>query len=190
MKTLALDIGNVCIKIDFANFARTLGVDAIPEKIVTLQQQMECGKLPADEFIRAVRCHFSLPESRCLEAFNAILLHPVPGMSELVRSLQRSGITPVFFSDISPLHLARTRELFPAAAAVQNGIYSFTAGGQKPSEQMFDAYEQSFGRPLLYVDDRAELISAARKRNWTATVFTSAEALKVTIQQALNETNQ
>ena len=106
-------------------------------------------------------------------------------MSELVNSLPQMGITPVFFSDISTLHLARTRELFPAEATVKDGIYSFTSGGQKPSALMFDAFESRFGRPLLYVDDRMELIAAAKKRNWPALVFTSAEELKQALLQIL-----
>ena len=47
---------------------------------------------------------------------------------------------------------------------------------------MFEAFEKRFGVPALYVDDRKELIEAARKRGWNAIVFTNSEALSAAIQ--------
>ena len=57
-------------------------------------------------------------------------------------------------------------------------MYSFVSGAQKPAPEMFAAFEEKFGIPDLYTDDRAELIDAALKRNWNAVRFTSAENLK------------
>ena len=106
-------------------------------------------------------------------------------MEELVSTLDQYGFEARFFSDISLTHLTRTHDLFPAAACVPDGMYSFVAGGQKPSAEMFAAFEEKFGIPALYTDDRAELIETARKRNWNAVQFTSAENLKQAILQQL-----
>ena len=54
MKILALDIGNVCVKIDFANFARNLNIPEIPRAIVDLQRDLECGRTTDEAFIYAV----------------------------------------------------------------------------------------------------------------------------------------
>ena len=101
-----------------------------------------------------------------------------PRLNELVFSLPARGIQPVFFSDTSALHLAEVRRKFPAAAVVPEGIYSFEVGARKPARAMFEAFESRFGRPVLYVDDRPELIEGAAKFGWNALRFTGAEALE------------
>ena len=178
---LALDIGNVCIRINHLNCAGYFGYDAIPEKLAEVALKYECGKCSENGFFAEIH---SLLEGRFApeqirEAFDSILIEPVPGMVELVNSFPELGVQAVFFSDISPTHLRRTREIFPAARHVPEGIYSFAAGALKPSKEMFDAFEKKFGRPDLYVDDRAELIAGAKEYGWHAVIFSSAEQLKV-----------
>jgi FMN phosphatase YigB (HAD superfamily) len=177
MKILALDIGNVCVKIDFANFARNLNIPEIPAPIVALQRDLECGRTTDEAFIYAVCQCCKTDPITAMKAFNSILIEAVPGMEELISSLDKYGYEARFFSDISLTHLARTHELFSGADYVPDGMYSFVSGAQKPAEEMFAAFEEKFGTPALYVDDRAELIEAARKRGWNAIQFTTAEAL-------------
>ncbi|MCI5778761.1 MAG: hypothetical protein MR051_02925 [Lentisphaeria bacterium] len=178
--TMALDIGNVCVRIDHLNCVRRLGLSAIPPHLTAAATEFECGRITETKFFSSLYemldRKFTVAEIRA--AFDAILIEPVPGMTELVDSLPALGIRAVFFSDISPAHLRRTRELFPAAANVPDGVYSFEAGAQKPAPRMLDAFEARFGRPDLYVDDREELILAAKKRNWHAVRFTDAAALR------------
>ncbi len=178
MKILALDIGNVCVKIDFANFARALAVKEISPEIIALQRELECGRISDETFLSAVANEYHCSYQDALRAFNSILISPIPGMVELVSSLDAYNYSARFFSDISPAHLARTRQLFPAAAAVPEGMFSFVSGAQKPDAAMFAAFETRFGIPALYVDDRMELITAARERNWNAHCFTSAAGLR------------
>ncbi|MBE6362464.1 MAG: hypothetical protein E7054_02305 [Lentisphaerae bacterium] len=177
MKILALDIGNVCVKIDFANFARTLGIPAMPEAVKDLQRDLECGRITDEAFVYCASNACDCDPQTFLNAFNSILIEAVPGMNELVSSLDKYGFEARFFSDISQTHLIRTYKLFPAANDVPDGMFSFVAGAQKPDEAMFEAFEEEFGTPALYVDDRAELIAAAKKRNWNAIQFTTAAAL-------------
>ena len=183
MKLLALDIGNVCVKIDFANFAQSLKLDKIPEVLIDLQRELECGITTDEAFIYAVSMACHCDPVTALHAFNSILIEAVPGMDELISTLDEYGFEARFFSDISLTHLTRTHELFPAAQFVPDGMYSFVAGAQKPAEEMFAAFEEKFGIPALYVDDRIELIEAARKRNWNAIQFTTAAALKEALKK-------
>ena len=178
MKILALDIGNVCVKIDFGNFARTLNIPAMPEAVKDLQRDLECGRITDEAFVYCASNACNCDPQSFLKAFNSILIEAVPGMNELISSLDKYGFEARFFSDISQTHLIRTYKLFPAADNVPDGMFSFVAGAQKPDEAMFEAFEDEFGRPALYVDDRAELIAAAKKRNWNAIQFTTADALK------------
>ena len=177
--TLALDIGNVCIKIDQQNVFRKLNIPQAPGGMFELSEDFECGRIDEEEFFERFRKltgeKFSI--EFLAAAFDSILIAPVPGMSELVSSMAENGIKPVFFSDISTAHLRRTRELFPAEKAVPDGIYSFVCGARKPSAEMLLGFEKSFGVPDLYVDDRIELIEAARKHGWHAVQFQGAENL-------------
>lgn len=182
---LALDIGNVCIRIDRQNCSRALKLDAIPPALMELCTDYECGRIDDDGFFAGAQKLHSRTISRdeYEAAFNSILIEPVPGMSELVETFASRNIRPVFFSDISPIHLRRTRELFPAEACVPEGVYSFVAGAQKPAAAMFEYFEKFFGPCGLYVDDRPELIAAAGARSWHAVQFTSAEALDLELQK-------
>ena len=177
MKILALDIGNVCVKIDFNNFARNLIIPEIPAPIVELQRDLECGRTTDEAFIYAVCQCCKTDPITAMKAFNSILIEAGPGMEELISSLDKYGFEARFFSDISLTHLTRTHELFTGADYVPDGMYSFVSGAQKPAEEMFAAFEEKFGTPALYVDDRAELIAAAKKRGWNAIQFTTAEDL-------------
>ena len=178
MKILALDIGNVCVKINFANFARNLNIPEIPQEIIDLQRELECGRTSDEAFIYAASVACQRDPLTIMDAFNSILVEPVPGMEELISNLEKFDFEARFFSDISLTHLTRTHHLFPAAQFVPDGMFSFIAGAQKPAEEMFAAFEEKFGAPALYVDDRLELIEAARKRNWNAIQFTTADALQ------------
>ena len=173
---LALDIGNVCIKIDRSRCLDALGLAEFTDEMLSLARDFEWGKLEQEEFFNSFVS--LLPERKsfqeCLDAFNSILVEPVPGMCELVKEFLSRGVTPVFFSDISPTHLAHTRKIFPASELIPDGIYSFEAGAWKPSVEMFSAFEKRFDVPILYTDDREELIAGALAHGWNAVRFTDA----------------
>lgn len=179
-KILALDIGQVCISIHPERCFARLGFRSaaeVPLELLRLSvDEFECGRLSDAEFLAAAR---KLTGTTLSDAeLAAIIGGPLPGMNELVFSLPARGIQPVFFSDTSALHLAEVRRKFPAAAVVPEGIYSFEVGARKPARAMFEAFESRFGRPVLYVDDRPELIEGAAKFGWNALRFTGAEALE------------
>ena len=185
---LALDIGNVCVRIDHRNCVRGLGLSAIPQNWGKLATDYECGRLTEPEFFAAMFRELGgrYSEAEIVAAFNSILIEPVPGMIELVNSFPARDVRAVFFSDISPTHLARTRELFPAAATVPDGVYSFDCGAQKPSPRMRECFEARFGRPDLYVDDREELIRDANAHRWHAMRFAGADALAAELEKLGN----
>ena len=184
---LALDIGNVCIRINHQNCAEYLGFGTIPEPLRQKALEYECGQCSENEFFSGLHTllngRFS-PE-KIKAAFNSILIEPVPGMVELVQSFSGMGVKEVFFSDISPTHLQRTSEIFPAACQVPDGIYSFATGAMKPDKKMFNAFENHFGTPDLYVDDRSELIAGAKKHGWHAVQFTAAEQLREELKKLI-----
>lgn len=187
MKFIALDIGNVCIRIEPRRALTTLGLNEAPPELLRATLDFESGKLGEAEFMfrASAACGARFTEKELRNAFRAILIEPMPGMSELVLSLPARGIQPVFFSDISVSHLAQVREMFPGALAVPEGVYSFDAGALKPGEAMFARFENLYGRPLRYFDDRPELIAAATERGWRAVRFESADRMAAELAAGL-----
>ena len=179
MKTLALDIGNVCVAIKPENFSLSLGT-AVPRDVLMLQyRSFEHGELTPEEFFgrAAALIPGGFTPWRVEAAFRSIICDPMPGMRELVRSLNSRGWRAGFFSDISVTHLDEFRKRFPESSLVEDGAFSFAAGDSKPSEAMFLAFEARFGVPDLYLDDRSELIEAARRRGWRAEIFPGAAGI-------------
>lgn len=166
--SIAFDIGNVCLAISGKRCQEATGIREDMPEWRELSHDYECGHVSTEDFLlkaeRLVPRHHQL-KGGMREAFNAKLLQPIPGMEALLRKVSNLGIRPVFFSDISPLHLECFRSRFSGAADYQ-GIYSFEVGDWKPSAAMFSAFESRFGKPLLYVDDRLELIEAAIVHGW------------------------
>ena len=182
MRFLALDIGNVCIKLEHERLLSQLGMS--PEffasaPIKDLVRRLEFGLCSADEFFRELG---RLPELRKYDdaalraGYRALLGNPLPGMPELLRRLPDHGILPVFFSDISVFHLNCCRDIMPEMQRYP-GIYSFDTHAYKPSPEMFAQFESIYGVPVFYTDDRSDLIAAAQQRNWPAAVFHSVAEL-------------
>ena len=190
MKYAAIDIGNVCIAIDKNIPFKNMGFDINSpecEKLIAQVQLFEFGKITEDEFFSNLQ---SMPEcgniekAKLKELFNSILIEPVPGMRELLRELPSLGVMPVFFSDISSCHLEVSRKMFPEMRRF-DGIYSFDYAAYKPSKVLFDAFEAKYGKPLIYTDDRKELIDGAISNGWNAHLFISATELRENIIKLL-----
>ena len=179
MKYLALDIGNVCIAIRPERLFAALvvsGPEALPAELFGMVDLLERGRLSEEAF--SARFRELTGDGRSGDelraAFVSIIGEPIPGMAEKLERLIDAGVQPVFFSDTSALHLAEVRRKFPAARRIPDGVYSFEVGAKKPEPAMFRAFEERFGTPAAYWDDRPELIAAAPPE-WNARLFRSAE---------------
>lgn len=104
----------------------------------------------------------------------SVLGEEIEGIGGFVKALVKMGVKPVFFSDISRLHLSCFRGSVSFSHLVSDGIYSFEVGHLKPHVSMYEAMEQGFcagGCPVLYVDDKPENIAMAESRGWNAFLF-------------------
>ena len=183
MKFIALDIGNVCIKLNHEEVFARFGVSGNSPLAVRFKAQLadfEFGKISGEAFFDRLQ-HMpelaTLSRAELRKTFDELLGKPVEGMPDLFQLFPEMGIVPVYLSDISTIHLKRSYEIFPQRADY-TGIYSFDVGCYKPDVRMFQAYESRCGKPLLYTDDRIDLINAAKNYGWNAEVFSSAENLK------------
>lgn len=182
-KTIALDIGNVCLHIRHDKCLARLGFPAdaaVPREFLEACGALETGLLSEEKWLAAFQKitggRFS--EQELLEAWNMILGEPVDGMFELAEELVDAGFRLVFFSDTSKIHLLEVFRKLPLCCMITGGTYSFEAGAQKPSDKMYEAFEREYGAPCFYTDDKPENIDGAGKRGWRGHRFVSAEDMR------------
>ena len=183
MKYAAIDIGNVCISIDKTAPLRGMGLAPEEKSMQAIHEcvrRFEFGITDEERFFTELSglefCRDAALED-LKKLYDSILVTPVPGMKELLEELPSLGVMPVFFSDISTFHLEGSRRRLPLMRKYE-GIYSFAYGVYKPSEVLFKAFESRYGVPLIYADDRSDLISGAAQYGWNAHQFISAENLR------------
>lgn len=185
-KLLALDIGNVCIKLQpEAALAKMgfAGFDDVPKSIWEATEKLETGKMEPEEYFKTCADLLRLPsDAPVREWFNTILADEVEGMREQVEYLVNNNWEFVFLSDISAPHLEEVRRKVSFFDLAKGGIFSFRVGCWKPADGMYLAFEEEFGKPDLFVDDRAVNIEAAQKLGWNARMFEGAEQFRKIIE--------
>ncbi len=186
-KILALDIGNVCLRLRPERCFGRFGYKAItevPSELLMVFQQLETGRIDEAAFFGEIRriLNLKIDDAALRDLWCAILGEPMPGMAALVRDLVAADIQPVFLSDISTLHLDYFRRNYPVTEWVPDGIYSFVVGACKPSPAMYAAFEADFGKPVLYVDDRPACLEGAAPFGWPTHLFQDAETLRAALK--------
>ncbi len=191
---IALDIGNVSMKLNFDEMYRRFDIDAgDPAAVGRLWEHgaaLETGCCTVPKFLDRLDDFTGHRYTRqyLLDAWRCGVREPMPGMLETVRALAAQGARFSFMSDISPIHLDQVFKYCKFAHLVTGGIYSFEAGAFKlQGRVMFDAFERRNGRPLVFFDDRVEIIEHARGLGWNAIQFQSPEQVLRDASALLND---
>ena len=179
---IALDIGNVSMKLTFDGMYRRLDVDPADSAAVAGLWEhgaaLETGRCTVPEFLDRLEDFTGHRHSRqyLLDAWRSGVRESMPGMADTVRKLAARGVRFSYMSDISPIHLDQVFKYCAFAHLVSGGIYSFEAGAFKlDGHTMFEAFERRYGRPLVFFDDRIEIIEHAQAFGWNAIQFKSPE---------------
>ncbi|HBC88992.1 MAG TPA: hypothetical protein DCZ94_18795 [Lentisphaeria bacterium] len=187
-KFIALDIGNVCLKLRFERCFYALGCagdERHSDRILRLAERLGRGEISECEWIkcmhRETREQFS--DKEILENWNLILGDEIPGMHELLGEMRELGYEIIFFSDTSSIHISRIFDYLKLTDCVAGGIYSYKVGASKPERKMYEAFEIKYGRPFLYSDDREENIEAGIRSGWFSHLFTSVDLLRKTFME-------
>ena len=179
---IALDIGNVSMKLNFDEMYHRFDVE--PDDATSVGRlweygaDMETGRITVPEFLDRLYDFTGHRRTRqyLLDAWRCGVQESMPGMLETVRALVSRGVRFSYMSDISPIHLDQVFKYCEFVHLVTGGIYSFEAGAFKlDGSAMFDAFERRYGRPLVFFDDRIEIIEHARSLGWNAVQFKSPE---------------
>ncbi|HUX68594.1 MAG TPA: HAD-IA family hydrolase [Terriglobales bacterium] len=177
-RTIIFDLGQTLVPFSFERLRPRL--EPCRAQASALVSQLETGELDAARFQRELGRLAGLAPEAFLPWWNSIfeLRWLVP--PELLRELleqYRVGL----LSNTNALHFAFLEQAFPLLGELDFRIVSHQVGAAKPAERIYAAAEAAAGcapEEILYFDDIAEYVAAARRRGWQAEVFAGADAVR------------
>ncbi|OGV74861.1 MAG: hypothetical protein A3K19_00605 [Lentisphaerae bacterium RIFOXYB12_FULL_65_16] len=186
---VALDIGNVCIALHRDACAARLGYSSIANlfaanpDLLHYARLLETGKISREELLdyAATRLPVRMTPAEIEEAWCSMIGDEIPGIADTVRDMVDMGLRPVFFSDVSQVHLRHVYTKLTFLPLMRGAVVSCEVGAQKPAPAMYEAMERNHcdgGVPALYVDDREDNILAGRGRGWFAYHFGTVPELR------------
>jgi len=180
---IALDIGRVCVHLRFDLCKEALGFSSdveAPTFFMGASQKFEHGLCSVEHWLKVFHrvTANKFCDEQLIHAWNLIIGEEIDGMAELVRDITQLGYRFVFFSDTNEPHIMHVYRNMSFAHLVTGQIYSYEVGAQKPSDQMYDAFERTYGKPCFYVDDKPCNIDGAVKHGWRSQLFTSADKFR------------
>lgn len=97
-----------------------------------------------------------------------------PGVDTVIEAIEASGILTGALSNTSEPHWADLRgpdSRYPTVARLRHAVASHLTGVLKPDAAIYRVFEEASGiapERLLFFDDLAENVEAARRRGWRA----------------------
>ena len=106
---------------------------------------------------------------------------PVAGMHEIVRRLAKADVPLYGLTNFGAEFWAQFRPTEPLFDLFDDVVVSGRESCAKPEARIYEIAERRFAYPpagLLFIDDKAENIAAAKARGWQGHVFTDAATLE------------
>jgi FMN phosphatase YigB (HAD superfamily) len=187
-KFIALDLGNVCVSIQFEQCMDALSAcnGCKLSDIQDLYLKHEVGIIDTKAFLDLLTNLTGLKRDRVIELFCSIIDEEIPGISDIMNELIDKGYQIALLSDTSQLHLDVSRSKLSFSNLVIGGVYSFEVGHLKPDISMYREFEKRYGKPALYIDDKEINCIGAEKIGWPIHCFTSAARLRAETDKLIN----
>ena len=181
-KIIALDIGGVCIHLRHADSFQYFRIppQQLPPEFLAATAALETGKITETEWLAVFR-HVTggrFTDEQLLYGWNMIIGAPIEGMVETIREIALFGYRFVFFSDTSATHIMKLYHDADFTRLISGAVFSYETGARKPDARMYEAFEERYGKPCFYLDDKPENIAAGQQRGWTSHQFTSPAAFR------------
>lgn len=192
IKAIIFDLGNVLVGFDHRiAVRRILKHTSKSEREIYdlffdsgLTREFEKGKTAPGDFFKQVKSLLELKLSyqEFLPIWNEIFFSK-PETEEFIVSLN-SGFKLVLLSNINKLHYDYIRNAFSSAIALfgpGNVIPSYITGFVKPEREIYNLAIRKTGadiEDIIYVDDRQDLIEAARSYGLKSIQFQNIKELK------------
>lgn len=180
-KFVALDIGNVCVKVSLDTCEdKLIKTEKISKKLFyRLYQEYELGKINTKIFLSKLSetTGYSFDEAK--DIFCTIICEEIKGINEILTDLINKGFKIAFLSDTSPLHLKyTTEEKLSFSHLISGGVYSYETGCFKPETAIFKEFEKKYGIPALYIDDKRSNCEGAERLGWSMHCIKNVKELK------------
>jgi len=186
LAAIALDLGNVLVKVDHLRFCTGLAelLPLSPREVYAavfdsgLEPGYDTGSLSSREFYEKIKGHLGLdlPYPLFCQLWSEIF-DPMEGMEEAVARL--AARYPLYLlSNTNPLHFHYIKERFTLLRHIRRFVLSFAVGCRKPEPGIYQALIQEMGGPperCLFVDDKLPFVEAAREHGLVAWHFTDPE---------------
>lgn len=186
------DLGNVLVDIDLCSFWSGLGL-SLPEEIAyftdeysSLTKQYETGLIGTADYLSGLRIAFDnkFTIGRIQRAFSGIIQQPIAGMADIVSRAARTHQTALV-SNTNEIHYQLSQTKLEALGILQKHYLSYQLHALKPAAGFYDAIIKDQGiisSQLLFIDDLAENVQAAKVAGMQTIHFKSPEQLKTALQ--------
>ena len=140
----------------------------------------QAEKIGWNEFLQRVRLYLSLDSCEDAErVHHGILMEPFDGTDDLVEELHQRGVRTACLSNTNAAHWGYLRDPghYPAIAALEMPVASHEVGLGKPDPAIyaeFEALTGHRGNEILFFDDNAPNVEAARAFGWHAYLINPA----------------
>ena len=186
IRLVCFDLGRVLVKIcdTWAEASRLMGYEPVVdteqpgvlEVIRDCVDALERGHIDQPEFAeRICALHEDLHTRQVIDVFNAWIRHCFDGVDALLDDLHAAGCATACLSNTNARHwqimFDRGGAGFEPLARLQHRFGSHEIGARKPEAETYNAVEQGTGLSggaILFFDDLAENIAAARRHGWRA----------------------
>jgi FMN phosphatase YigB (HAD superfamily) len=167
---IALDLGGVIVDVDHRRTMDRLGIDRpMLERAFFddgLHDAVTIGAVDGATFTRTAAERLGRDVREVEEAW-ALVVDVMPAGRALVDDLVRAGVEIVLWTNTDPIHLPRMLAGLPPEA--RDATASFRLGAMKP-EPAFFAKALEHGEPVVFLDDLAKNVAAAKRAGVDARV--------------------
>jgi HAD superfamily hydrolase (TIGR01509 family) len=188
-RAVLFDLGNVLIHYHPEEFWKVLGITDRKER-ESYQRQLpsifipfEKGEYGLDTCLKRLHNVFNgkYTSSILREAIASVLTTPIAGMEELVGTLSGKLIVALV-SNTNEFHYAYCQRVVPALRYLHPHFLSFRMGFMKPERAFYEHVVRELSinpAEVLFIDDVAENVEAARRFGMRGIEFHSPELLQV-----------
>ncbi len=189
---LLFDLGNVLVRFEPDRFSAALGLglqdsqNHYERSVRDLTNRYEAGKCSTSEYFSFLREFLNNRfDLRTLEsAFLSVLTDTIPGMEDLVRRAT-AQVPSALVSNTNEYHFSSVLTRVPALQHLTKRYLSYQVGVIKPSPEFYQyivRHEKVQPKEMLFIDDVAENVEAARQAGMMAYQFRNAEELEMTLR--------
>jgi HAD superfamily hydrolase (TIGR01509 family) len=193
ISTVLFDLGNVIAFIDFGAFWRNLGFLRAEEIVpfrngyTALTLQYETGYISTDDYLKGLRTVFKKKFTivQLEQAFSCIIQQPVEGIIDIVKRVSTRHQTALV-SNTNELHYRLSLAKFEELKILQKHYLSYQLRVMKPARGFYDAIIKDQGihpSKMLFIDDIAENVNAAKSEGMQIIQFESTGQLKIDLKK-------